>query len=328
VAQLLAARRLVRSHPSRTVLHRVAKPSDSGRKVKQPAAAVPAPATPQDALTAPNDPAWPQEWSLAQIRAVQAWKLSTSAYAVIVAVVDSGVDSTQPDLQGAVVTGYNAIDGSADTSDTFGHGTMVAGVIAARAGNGIGVTGICAACSIMPVKVLDSSGTGSAANMASGIRWAADHGANIINLSLVLSGDDAGVRDAIAYASGRGVLVVAAAGNASNDTQTFPASYPGVLSVAATDSTDHAYSWTTFGPWVSVAAPGCSMSTAVGGTFAEFCGTSAASPLVAGLAGLAMATGRPTAADAGAALQRTARPLPGVASAGRVDALTLLQQFG
>jgi subtilisin family serine protease len=97
--------------------------------------------------------------------------------------------------------------------------------------------------------------------------------------------------------------------------------------VAATDSSDHAYSWTTFGPWVAVAAPGCSMSTAIGGTFAEFCGTSAAAPLVAGLAGLAMATGLPTATDAGAALQRTAQPLPGIASAGRVDALTLLQQF-
>jgi subtilisin family serine protease len=204
---------------------------------------------------------------------------------------------------------------------------MVAGVIAARAGNGIGVTGACAACTIMPVKVLDSSGSGTAAAMANGIRWATDHGANIINLSLVLSGNDPSVAEAIAYAHDHGLLVVAAAGNASNDAQTFPASYPGVLSVAATDSGDRAYSWTTFGSWVSVAAPGCSMSTAPGGAFAEFCGTSAAAPLVAGLAGLAMSTGRPTAADVGAALQRTALPLPGTVGAGRVDALSLLQQF-
>jgi thermitase len=146
-------------------------------------------------------------------------------------------------------------------------------------------------------------------------------------LSLVLSGDDPSVREAIANAHEHGVLVVAAAGNASNDSQTFPASYPDVLSVAATDSGDHAYSWTTFGPWVAVAAPGCSMSTAMGGTFAEFCGTSAAAPLVAGLVGLAMSTGRPTADDAGAALRRTAHPLPGVVNAGRVDALDLLQQY-
>jgi subtilisin family serine protease len=321
--QKVAARRVVRVSLGRKILHHVPKPAPANAKVKEPVAA----ATPSaDVLQTPNDPAWPQEWSLTQVRAPQAWKLS-ALHAVVVAVVDSGVDASQPDLQGAIVPGYNAIDGSADTADAFGHGTMVSGVIAARVGNGIGVAGICSACSIMPVKVLDSNGAGTAASMADGIRWAADHGANIINLSLVLSGDDPGVRDAIAYAHDHGVLVVAAAGNASNDSQTFPASYPDVLSVAATDSGDHAYSWTTFGPWVAVAAPGCSMSTAMGGKFAEFCGTSAAAPLVAGLVGLAMSTGRPTAADAGAALRRTAHPLPGVVNAGRVDALDLLQQF-
>jgi subtilisin family serine protease len=163
--------------------------------------------------------------------------------------------------------------------------------------------------------------------MADGIRWAVDHGASVINLSLVLSGDDATVRGAVGYAIDKGVLVVAAAGNASNDAQTFPASYPGVVSVAATDSGDHAYPWSTYGAWVSVAAPGCSMSTAPGGSFGEFCGTSAAAPLVAGLAGLALSTGRATPAAVGAALQQTATPLPGVVGAGRVDALSLLRQY-
>jgi subtilisin family serine protease len=321
--QKLAARRVVRASPGRKVLRHVPKPAPANAKVKEPVAA----ATPSaDIQQTPNDPAWPQEWSMTQVRAPQAWRLSAS-HAVVVAVVDSGVDASQPDLQGAIVSGYNAIDGSANTADAFGHGTMVAGVIAARVGNGIGVAGTCSACSIMPIKVLDSSGAGTAASMADGIRWATDHGANIINLSLVLSGDDPSVGAAIAYAHDHGVLVVAAAGNASNDSQTFPASYPDVLSVAATDSGDRAYSWTTFGPWVAVAAPGCSMSTAMGGKFAEFCGTSAAAPLVAGLVGLAMSTGRATAADAGAALRRTAHPLPGVVNAGRVDALDLLQQF-
>ena len=267
VAQKLAARRVVRARPGRKVLHQAARPEPSNTKVKpkakvkEPAPSVAAPTT--DVLQSPNDPAWAQEWSLTQVRAPQAWKLSAT-HGVVVAVVDSGVDASQPDLQGAMVPGYNAIDGSDNTADAFGHGTMVAGIIAARMGNGIGVAGVCAACSIMPIKVLDANGTGTAASMADGIHWASDHGANIINLSLVLSGDDPSVRAAIAYAHDRGVLVVAAAGNASNDSQTFPASYPDVLSVAATDNGDHAYSWTTFGPWVAVAAPGCSMSTATG----------------------------------------------------------------
>ena len=329
-ARVRAARRIARSHPGRAFLHRLPQPKPSNA-VKSPAGApatAPASSAPAtDAVQAPNDPAWPREWSLAQVHAPQAWKLSNAAHGVVVAVVDSGVDPSQPDLQGALVAGYNALDGGTDTSDSLGHGTMVAGVIAARAGNGIGVAGTCAACSIMPVKVLDASGSGSAAGMADGIRWAVDHGASIINLSLVLSGDDPSVRAAIAYAVDRGILVVAAAGNASNNTQTFPASYPGVVSVAATDNGDHAYSWTTYGPWVSVAAPGCSMSTAPGGAYGEFCGTSAAAPLVAGLAGLALSTGRPTPAAVGAALQATAVPLPGVVGAGRVDALTLLQQY-
>src|SRR5690242_5594178 len=329
-AQVRTARRMARLHASRAMLRRLPQTRPSNAQKKQTAAAPTAPpaATPAaDAVATPNDPAWPQEWSLAQVHAPQAWKLSNAGHGVVVAVVDSGVDTSQPDLQGALVPGYNALYGGTDTTDSLGHGTMVAGVVAARAGNGIGVAGVCAACSVMPVKVLDASGSGSAAGMASGIRWAVDHGASIINLSLVLSGDDSSVRDAIGYAVGKGVLVVAAAGNAANQAQTFPASYPGVVSVAGTDSGDHAYAWSTFGAWVSVAAPGCSMSTAPGGGYGEFCGTSAAAPLVAGLAGLALSTGRPTPAAVGAALQSTSVPLPGVVGTGRVDALALLQQY-
>jgi subtilisin family serine protease len=246
---------------------------------------------------------------------------------VVVAVVDSGVNASQPDLAGRVTTGYNVFDGSSSTNDDFGHGTLVAGVIAARTGNGIGVAGVCGACVIMPVKALDAQGVGTSGGIAAGIDWAVDHGANIVNLSIVLSGDAPDVRGAVEYAHDRGVLVVAAAGNDGGGNATYPASYPGVLSVAATDQNGQRYSWSTYGDWVSVAAPGCTQSTAADGSYPQFCGTSAAAPLVAGLAGLAMATGRPSALAAGDALQQTATPLPGVAHAGRVDALALLQQF-
>ena len=114
----------------------------------------------------------------------------------------------------------------------------------------------------------------------------------MINLSFVLSGPDADVEAAIAYAHAQGVLVVAAAGNAGSGDATYPASYPFVVSVAATDDADQLYPWSSHGSWVTLAAPGCSMTTALGGGFATFCGTSAAAPVVAGLAALGYEAGR------------------------------------
>jgi subtilisin family serine protease len=247
---------------------------------------------------------------------------------VIVAVVDSGVDPSQPDLQGALVPGADFADSTGSTADQYGHGTMVAGVIAARGNNGLGVAGACWACSIMPIKVLDANGVGSSASVAQGIRWAVDHGANIINMSFVLSEPDADVKDAIAYAHAHGVLVVAAAGNSGGSDPTYPASYPFVVSVAATDDSDDLYPWSTHGSWVTLAAPGCSMTTAMGGGFASFCGTSAAAPLVAGLAALGYEAGAPSEPDLEAALERTATPLPGAVGSGRVDGLALVTQSG
>jgi subtilisin family serine protease len=244
-----------------------------------------------------------------------------------VAVVDSGVDPSQPDLQGALVAGADFADSSGSTADQYGHGTMVAGVIAARGNNSQGVAGVCWSCLVMPIKVLDANGSGSGASVADGIRWATDHGANVINLSIVLSAPDPAVADAIAYAHDHGVLVVAAAGNAGTGDATYPSAYPGVVSVAATDDADHLYPWSSYGSWVTLAAPGCSMTTTLGGGFANFCGTSAAAPLVAGLAALGYEAGASSEANLEAALERTAVPLPGSVGSGRVDALQLLKQF-
>ena len=181
---------------------------------------------------------------------------------VVVAVVDSGVDPSQPDLQGALVPGADFADSSGSTVDQYGHGTMVAGVIAARGNNGQGVAGVCWVCQIMPIKVLDANGAGTAASVAEGIRWAADHGANVINLSFILSSPDADVEASIADAHARGVLVVAAAGNNGSGDATYPAAYPFVVSVAATDDADQLYPWSSRGSWVTLAAPGCSLTTA------------------------------------------------------------------
>ena len=294
--------------------------------VPLPTVATTAPA-PSPATVTPTDPGWSQEWGLAQIGAPAAWHVSSGSKPVVIAVVDSGVDPTQPDLQGALVPGADFADGTGSTADQYGHGTMVAGVIAARPDNGIGGAGICWTCEVMPVKVLGADGSGTAEAIADGIRYAADHGANVISMSFVLSGPDDGVASALAYAHSRGVLLVAAAGNTGSNAPTYPASYPGVISVAAVDPNGVLYPWSARGSWVTLAAPGCAYTTAPGAAFVnDFCGTSAAAPLVAGLAGLALSAAGGSAASVEAGLERTAVPLPGSVGSGRVDALRLLQQ--
>lgn len=295
------------------------------RQSADPSAPAPEPAAPTSIT--PNDPQWPQQWGLAQVDAPQAWALAPSRRQVVVAVVDSGVDPTQADLQGALVPGADFADGSGSTDDQYGHGTMVAGVIAARGDNGQGVAGACWTCLIMPIKVLGADGTGTGSSIAAGIRYAADNGAQVINLSVILNEADSDVESAIAYAESRGVLVVAAAGNSGAADATYPASYPGVVSVAATDQTGQLYPWSTRGTWVTLAAPGCDVTTALGGAYGAFCGTSAASPLVAGIAALALSTANVSTADVAGALERTASPLPGGVADGRIDALQALEQL-
>ncbi len=313
----------------RHVAARPAKKTALGAKrattTTPPAVTVAKPAAPLSLL--PNDPDWSQQWGLRQVDAPAAWALMRApARPVVVAVVDSGVDPSHPDLQGALVPGADFADSTGSTVDQYGHGTMVAGVIAARGNNGQGIAGVCWACLIMPVKVLDASGSGTAANVAEGIRFAADHGASVINMSFILSSPEPAVEAAIAYAHERGVLMVAAAGNNGTGNATYPAAYPMVVSVAATDGGDQLYPWSSYGSWVTLAAPGCSLTTVLGGGIANFCGTSAAAPVVAGLAALAYQAGA-SEATVEATLERTAKPLPGAVGSGRVDALQLVQQL-
>lgn len=270
---------------------------------------------------APNDPLWASSWSLVKVNAPAAWKLTTGTSETIVAVLDTGAELSHPDLAGAFVPGYDFVNHDEDPSDDHGHGTMVAGVIAARSNNRIGGAGACPSCSIMPIKVIAANGSGNAADVAAGISWAADHGARVINLSFVLSGPDDGVAQAVAHARARGAVVVAAAGNGGTEAVTFPAGLPGVIGVTGTDSNDARYTWATYGGWVRLAAPGCSQATAPGGSYGDFCGTSSAAAFVSGVVGLTRAFAPALSADGvEEALGASAVRIGDFVSAGRVDA--------
>jgi subtilisin family serine protease len=275
----------------------------------------------------PSDPLWPSQWGPAVIGAPAAWAVTMGSPKVVIAVLDTGVDLSQPDLRGALVPGYNFVSGDNEPSDDNGHGTRTAGIVGARSDNDLGISGVCPRCSIMPVKVSGANGYASWLNVAAGITWAADHGASVISLSLGGGPSDA-VAAAISYAERKGILVVAAAGNNGSSQPFYPAADPGVLSVAGTQRSGELYSWSNYGSWVSVAAPGCDTTTFMGGSFGQFCGTSASAPVVAGLAGLALSYSPTSSPDTiERAIVSSAHPIPGV-SAGRVDAVGTLAALG
>jgi len=226
------------------------------------------------------------DWPLVNPLFPDAWSLTTGDSSVVVAVVDSGVQSNHPDL-GTLVAGYDFVNNDSDPSDDEGHGTAIAGIIAAQGNNGIGIAGVCWKCQIMPVKVIGSDGSGTDSAVANGIIWAANNGADVINLSLGGPSYSRTLADAVSYAQAKNVVVVAAAGNDGRDAPSYPAADSGVISVGAVDESDNRYGWSNYGSWVQVDAPGCTNSTGLSSSYVNFCGTSAAAPFVSGLAGLA-----------------------------------------
>jgi flagellar hook assembly protein FlgD len=264
-------------------------------------------------LEEPADPRFAEQRTyLDAIRATTAWGRSAhGSPSVRIAVVDSGVDVTHPDLAGKVAGTFNAVKPGSGVRDLVGHGTGVASIAAAATGNGVGISGAGYDSALLVAKVADRTGRIFTDDLAAGIVWAADSGADVINLSLGGPTSDGLEKAAVDYAQRKGALVVAAAGNDGTTTRQFPAALPGVLGVGATTVNGAARaSFSSYGPWVDVAAPGRSIVLASpGGGYERADGTSFSAPLVAGEAAL-LAAFRPgrTADELRAAITAGATP--------------------
>ncbi|MFI5935647.1 S8 family serine peptidase [Actinoplanes sp. NPDC051494] len=227
-----------------------------------------------------------------RVRLPTAWATTTGSSAVKIAVLDTGVNATG-DLSGAVLKGYNFWADVTDTSDDNGHGTAVSSLAAGRGNNGKGLAGGCWKCVILPVKVLNADGKGYDSDIAKGVVWATNNGAKIINMSLGMDAYSKLLDDAVAYANAKGVLVVAAAGNAGTTVKQYPAAYRGVVAVGATArNSDSRVSFSSYNKagdnWVDIAAPGEVLAQQANDPKYTLIhrGTSFASPMVAGAAGL------------------------------------------
>jgi subtilisin family serine protease len=276
-------------------------------------------------VPSPDDSFYSYQWGFRQAGFGTVWQRANKSRPVLVAVIDTGVDATQPDLAGVVRPEINLVSGSSVTGDDNGHGTAVAGVIAALANNGVGGAGVCSACSILPIKAMGSNGNGDLATVAAAVVRATDMHARVIDLSLGgPQGLDA-LAQAVSYANSKGVIVVAAAGNSGLATPFFPANYPGVLSVAGSTQSDRLYSWSEHGTWIAVSAPGCNVAPLLHGGYGSFCGTSSATPLTAGLAGLMIAA-HPNVSNARvlAAIEHTAKHIHAAVRFGRISASAAL----
>ena len=242
-----------------------------------------------------SDPQLPNQYSLDQMRVRTAWSVETGASNVI-AVLDTGVQYDHPDLAGRLLPGRDFVNDDSDAVDDNAHGTWVAGIIAANANDAYGMAGISWSDKILPVKIMDENGTGSTSDLAAGIIWSADRGADVINMSVGGFPYAQYVQDAVTYAWNKGAVLVGAAGNNRREENFYPASFANVVSVSATQLNDEFSNWSSWGPKVDVSAPGSSVLTTNctrlscehpdWGSHTYISGTSFATPNVAGVVAL------------------------------------------
>lgn len=230
----------------------------------------------------PNDPYFDNAWHLARVDAPGAWDIALGSN-VVVAVLGTGVDASHPDLAGKVLNGYNVVSDNGDTADIHGHGTAVAGVVAAVSNNALGVASLAWNAMVLPVRITNrEDGRAYYSNIVDGLLWAADHGADVANLSYNRVAGSAAVQSAAEYFVEHGGVVVVAAGNQGTDPGY--ANSPYLIAVSATNRSDELASWSSYGSYVDLAAPGTRIwTTTRDGGYARWYGTSFASPIVAGV---------------------------------------------
>ena len=240
-------------------------------------------------IAEPDDPYYTSQWGLPRGGVPAAWALSSGA-GITVAVVDTGVDATHPDLQGQLLPGYDFLNDDADPTDDNGHGTRMSGIVGAVCNNGEGVCGVAPDATILPVKALDAQGYGPYSAVASGITYAVDHGARVVNLSLVGTAPSTILQAAVDYAVAHDVVVVSAAGNYGTDVPGYPAAANGSVAVAAINDADAHPGFSNYGAWISVSAPGVDVATTTaGGGYALSTGTSPAAAFGSGVFALLFA---------------------------------------
>ncbi|WP_166395384.1 S8 family peptidase [Rubrobacter marinus] len=273
----------------------------------------------------PNDPYFRSapQYGLTKPGFPRAWD-RVRGKSIRVAVLDSGIQAGHPEFRGRIAVQRDFVADDATAEDPDGHGTHVAGTIGASTGNGTGVASGAFASSLVIGKFIGADGSGTVANEIDAIVWAVNNGSHVINMSFGAPGYVQAEQDAVTYAANKGVVTVAAAGNANSNVPEYPAAYPNVVSVAATDSSDRRASFSNYGSSVDVAAPGVNIMSTVPGGYARYSGTSMATPHVSSLAALLRNQGK-TRATIISRMQSTAVDLGAAGKdpyygAGRIDA--------
>src|ERR1051326_4633232 len=241
------------------------------------------------AAVIPNDLYFASEWHLNAIQAPSAWSLTTGTASVPIAIIDSGADWNHPDLIPNLMTGWNFITGTSGTQDSDGHGTAVSGTAAARRNNLMGVAGVSWHNKIMPLQVSSPSTAATYSAVADAITYAADHGVRIISISLCGSSASSTLQTAIDYAWSKGSVVFGAAGNSSSSAPCYPAAANNAVAVSATDVGGIFASFSNYGSYIDLSAPGNNiLTTMLGGSYGGWHGTSFSTPIAAPVGALGL----------------------------------------